>query len=191
MYAAIRDFLRAEYGGVECVGRLGFENAYALAMRRDRADRLGVRSIADLKSHAPQLRLASDFQFLSRPEWFTVRDTYGLAFRESRGMDPGLMYDAVKAGEADVITAYTSDGRIDAYDLVLLADPARAIPSYDAVLLVSPRAAGRPGLLDALRPLVGAIDVAAMRRANYRVDVDAVAVPRAAAGLWEAAARRR
>ena len=58
------------------LGSLGFENAYALAMRPDRAAALGVRTIADLAPHAPQLTLGSDLEFLSRPEWAALRDTY-------------------------------------------------------------------------------------------------------------------
>ena len=82
------------------------------------------------------------------------------------------MYRALASGAADVISAFSSDGRIAAQDLVVLADPKGAIPSYDALLLVSP-ARAKDGSLDAaLAPLVGSIDVAAMRRANLLVDRD-------------------
>ncbi len=133
--------------------------------------------------HAPRLRLASDFQFLGRPEWFKVRDTYQLEFRESRNMDPGLMYDALKVGDVDVITAYTSDGRIEAYDLILLDDPQQVFPPYEAVLLVSAKGAARPGFVEALQPLIGALDMQRMRHANRRVDVDKVSAKRAAEEL--------
>ncbi len=172
-------YLRDEEG-LLCLGSLGFENAYALAMPRREAERLGVRSIADLAPHARRLRLASDYQFLGRPEWFKVRDAYGLNFADTRGMEQTLMYDAVAEGAVDVIVAYTSDGRIKRYDLLVLEDPLRAFPPYDAILLVSPQAAARPGFLDALRPLVGAIDLQIMRDANYRVDVERWIAPRAA-----------
>ncbi len=175
-------FLRAEYG-VTCLGSLGFENAYALAMRRGEAARLGVRGVDDLARHAPRLRIASDNQFFSRPEWFRVRDAYGLHFREQVPMDPTLMYGAVADGQVDVITAYTSDGRIKAYDLVLLDDPKQIFPPYDAVLLVSERGARRPGLMAALRPLVGRVPLAAMQDANFRVDVERWPARRAAAEL--------
>jgi osmoprotectant transport system permease protein len=67
-----------------------------------------------------------------------------------------------------VISAYTSDGRIAKFDLVVLEDPKQAIPPYDAILLVSPRRANAAAFLDALRPLIGAIDVGVMREANRR-----------------------
>jgi osmoprotectant transport system permease protein len=185
----VTEYLDREWG-VACLP-LGFDNAYALAMRRDEANGRGIRSIGQLQEQAAGLRLASDAQFLSRPEWHKIRDTYGLKFRDSRSMDPGLMYDALAAGEVDVITAYTSDGRIKAYDLVLLDDPERAFPPYDAVLLVSPRARQRPGFLEALEPLRGAIDQETMRQANRRVDVEKRAAPQAAEELLDRVRQRR
>jgi osmoprotectant transport system permease protein len=175
-------FLQARYG-VACLGTLGFENAYALAMRRDQAERYGIRTLADLAAVAPGWTIAGDLQFFGRPEWHAVRQTYGLNFRRVRPMDPTLMYAAVARGTVDVVSAYTSDGRIKAFDLVVLEDPKQAFPPYDAVLLVSPRAAARPRLVAALRPLIGAIPVDVMREANRRVDVDRQTVRRAAEEL--------
>ncbi len=82
------------------------------------------------------------------------------------------MYRALGQGAVDVISAFTSDGRIAADDLVVLADPKGALPAYDAVILVAPKRADDARLMDALRPLVGAIPVEAMRRANLAVDRD-------------------
>jgi osmoprotectant transport system permease protein len=163
----VTNWLKGERN-VRMLGSLGFENAYALAMPRKRADALGIRSMADLARHAPTLSIAGDYEFFARPEWAAIRDAYGLAFREQRQMQPEFMYPAAGAGEVDVISAYTSDGLIAKYDLVVLADPKHAIPPYDAILLVAPRRAQDPALLNVLRPLVGAIDVAVMREANLR-----------------------
>jgi osmoprotectant transport system permease protein len=153
---------------VKLLGELGFENAYALAMPRKRAEALGIKSIADLTRHAPDLSAAGDYEFFSRPEWAAIRDTYGLKFREQRTMQPEFMYAAAGAGEVDVISAYTSDGLIAKYDLVVLADPRQAIPPYDAVLLISPQKANDAAFVAALQPLIGAIDVKLMREANFR-----------------------
>jgi osmoprotectant transport system permease protein len=84
-------------------------------------------------------------------------------------MQSEFMYAAAAAGEVDVISAYTSDGRIAQHDLVVLDDPKQAIPPYDAILLVSPRRANDMAFLTALRPLLRAIDVTLMRAANLRV----------------------
>lgn len=92
------------------------------------------------------------------------------------------MYDALKSGDADVISAFSSDGRIAADGLVVLSDPRGAIPSYDALVMVGPEAARDARLVTALRPLIGAIPVEAMRKANFMVDRhDDKATPDAAA----------
>lgn len=163
----------AQRDRVRVLGSLGFENAYALAMRRQTADRLHVRSLDDLAPVAPGLRLASDIEFLSRPEWRSVASAYGLRFAATRSYSPTFMYRAVADGSADVISAFSSDGRIAALDLVTLADPRHALPSYEALLLVSPKRAQDARFAAALRPLLGAIPIDRMRRANLTVDRDA------------------
>jgi osmoprotectant transport system permease protein len=156
--------------GITLLGPLGFENAYGLAMRRDRAEALPAGSIADLAPHASDLTAGGDYEIFDRPEWKSVLTTYGLAFRGEVEYDPTFMYEAVSRREVDLITAYTSDGRIAAFDLVVLDDPENAIPPYDAVLLLSEEAARRPAIVSALAPLVGGIDVESMRAANLLVD---------------------
>jgi osmoprotectant transport system permease protein len=160
----------ARENGVKVLGRLGFENAYAFAMRGDKAKELGVASLTDLVGVAPQLTVGGDPEFFERPEWIAVRDAYRLSFGKSRNFAPTFMYNALQSGEADVISAYTSDGRIAADKLVVLADPKGALPSYDALLMLSPRIADDAGVAKALEPLLGAISVEAMREANLAVD---------------------
>ena len=160
-------WLRQQHG-IAVAGEFGFENAYALALSKKRADRLGVRSIADLAHHAPTLTIAGDYEFFGRPEWAALRRAYGLTFRSERTMQAEFMYPAAAAGDVDVIAAYTSDGRVARHELLVLDDPKQAIPPYDAIVLVSPRRANDSALLGALRPLSGAIDVALMRAANLR-----------------------
>jgi osmoprotectant transport system permease protein len=158
--------------GVIVLGSLGFENAYALTMRPDRAKALKIATIADLAREAPKLTLGSDLEFLSRPEWKAVQGAYNLGFKAQHSYQPTFMYRALSGGEADVISAFSSDGRIAADHLVVLSDPKGAIPPYDAVVLISPRRAGDSKLITALQPLIGRITVEAMRSANYSVDRD-------------------
>ena len=169
MYETIREW-EQQANGVKVLGRLGFENAYAFAMRPDRAQALGVTSLSYLVGKGSSLTVGGDPEFFERPEWLAVRDAYGLRFGKTRNFAPTFMYDALRSGEADVISAYTSDGRIAADKLVVLADPKGALPSYDALLLLSPRIADDPGIAAALQPLLGAISVEAMREANFAVD---------------------
>jgi osmoprotectant transport system permease protein len=173
------------------VGALGFENAYAFAMRRDRAKALGIETLADLAAHAPQLKIGGDFEIFSRPEWNGVVKAYGLRFAVRRQYQANFMYGAVANGDVDVISAFSSDGRIAQYDLKILGDPKHALPPYDAVLLVSPRYAHDERFLAALRPLVGAIGLAPMQRANLMVDRDKdKATAGQAAAMLEAAIPR-
>ncbi len=169
--------------GVTVLGSLGFENAYAFAMKADRAKALGIVSLTDLAREAPGLTLGTDIEFLSRPEWKAVDAAYGFHFKASRSFQPTFMYRALGGGDADVISAFSSDGRIAADGLVILTDPKGALPPYDAVILVSPKRAEDARLLRALKPLVGAIPVEAMQAANYSVDRDTAKASPAQAAL--------
>ena len=171
MYRQIADWER-QTSDARVFGRLGFENAYGLAMRGDVASRLGISSIADLAGRGGTMTIGGDPEWFERPEWVGVRDAYGLSFGEQRTFAPTFMYNALKSGEADVISAYTSDGRISADNLTVLADPKGALPSYDALIVLSPRASRDAKLKSVLEPLLGSITVEAMREANYSVDRD-------------------
>src|SRR5262249_45904692 len=128
MFDQVRRHLREHYG-VTCLGKLGFENAYALAMGPDRAAGLlgsdrrqwTVSRLAEQTRKQP-LSISGDLQFFWRLEWRQIRDGYDLRFHERKEGDPTLMYQAVRDREVDVIVAYTSDGRIKAYGLELLED---------------------------------------------------------------------
>jgi osmoprotectant transport system permease protein len=169
---------------VTVLGPIGFENAYAFAMARERAGALGIATLDDLARAAPRLRFATDLEFMSRPEWQAVVRHYRPQFREARPYSPTFMYRALADGSADVISAFSSDGRIAAMDLVTLADPRGALPHYDAVLLLSGQSAADPDLVAALRPLIGSIDMARMRAANWIVDRDTDKRTPAQAAAW-------
>ena len=183
MLAEIRRVLAAEYG-IEVAAALGFENAYVLAMQRTRARELGITNVAELARKAPRLELGADYEFLARPEWRALAAHYGLSFRASRSMDPSLMYEALVRGQVDVISAFSSDGRLAALDLVALREERGVIPPYDAIVLVGPRLAReRPEIVRALRRLDGAIDASTMRVLNGLVDRSGRS-PRAVALGW-------
>ncbi|MEL1252045.1 ABC transporter permease/substrate-binding protein [Aurantiacibacter gilvus] len=169
MYAELVRW-EAETSGTRVLGRLGFENAYGLAVAPDTAAIFGLASIADLAAVAPDLTIGGDPEWFERPEWRAVRDAYDLRFAGQRTFSPTFMYNALQSAEVHVISAYTSDGRIAADGLVVLEDPLEALPSYDAIVLLSPRVAQDEALAEALEPLVGAVDVETMREANYMVD---------------------
>jgi osmoprotectant transport system permease protein len=170
--SGVESWLAREHGiGVACA--LGFENAYALAMRRTQADQLRIRRIGDLTSRAGSLAIGGDYEFFARAEWRALRERYHLAFAKQRSMDSSLMYQAVAQGDVDVISAFSTEGRIAALDLVILDDEQGAIPPYDALVLVSQRLQREhPEAVAALRALAGRIDEDRMRRMNLEVDAE-------------------
>ncbi len=182
MLAAIRSWQAGK--GLNLLGRLGFENAYAFAMRSDRAKQLGLVSLDDLVAKAPDLKFGADLEFLERPEWKAVRAAYPIRFGAANAYNPTFMYRALESGQADVISAFSSDGRIAADKLIVLTDPRGAIPNYDAILTIASRHAKDARMIAVLRPLIGRISVEAMREANYMVDRDAGKVSPDVAARW-------
>jgi len=168
--SGVVEFLEEQ--NVTTVGFTGFQNRYALAMRRDRALELGVTSIEDLIPIAAELSAGSDLEFFGRTEWFRLRDLYKMDFADKLTFDTSLMYTAVAERQVDVISAYTTDGRVAAYDLLLLDDPRNALLAYDAMILASGNAAAQPEFMQVLDSLVDNIPDEAMRQANRLVDVD-------------------
>jgi len=172
-----------EEDGILTFGRLGFENAYCLAVRRKMARSKGYRSIRALTEIAGQLKLGGSPEFFGRPEWTRVRNAYDLKAMKTQGMDATFMYQAVRDKQVDVIAGFSTDGRIDAFNLTVLSDPAQAFPPYDAIILLSSQAAKNNALHRALSPLLNSIDAAKMRGANRMVDLDRKTPARAAATL--------
>lgn len=170
-------FLNEDFGGVVCLGNLGFDNAYALAVTSNQANTHQIKSITDLVRHAKALerplRIGGDIAVFQMKEWPRLKQNYQLRDQDVHpvAMDQTHTYAAVRDGQVDAIIAYTSDGRVEAFKLQLLTDPEQVFPPYDAILLISPAAAKRPGLQEALKPLLGKIERTTMQRANGRVDL--------------------
>lgn len=185
MLESLAEKLHLEHG-VHLVGELGFENAYCLAMHHDRARDLGIASIHDLRRRADELSLGADMEFLGREEYADLTGRGRVRFGDVRAMDAALMYEALIRNEVDVISAYTTEGKIAAYDLVVLEDDLDVFPPYEAILLVSSRAAREaPDVVTALHELVGTIDDATMLRANWSVDEEGRSVRTAARQLLD------
>ena len=162
---------------------LGFENTYAIAVRRETADRLGLRTLTDLAREGPVLRAGLTADFIGRPDGLPgLARAYGLRFREVRALLPAVKYRALAEGAVDVIDGYSTDGLIARYDLVVLRDDRRFFPPYEAAALVGPALARRaPGAIVALIELSGRLDVGAMREYNRRLEVDGASAAAVAA----------
>lgn len=176
---ALRAALAAR--GVGMTGALGFEDTYALGMRRPRARELGIARVSDLARY-PRLRLGFTNEFMDRGDgWPALRGRYLLPQRDVRGLEHEVAYSALAAGEIDVTDLYSTDPEIRRHDLLVLEDDLRAFPPYEAVYLYRLDAARRaPAVLDAIRRLEGRIDAAAMIAMNARAELDGVAPSRVA-----------
>ena len=154
---------------------LGFNNTFALVMRRPEAEAKRITKISDLVRHAGSLRVGLFGEFLEREDGMPgLQRAYGFRFRaRPREMDLGLLYQALAGGQVDLVVGSATDGLIAALDLVVLEDDRRYFPPYDAVPVVRTASLARhPGLGPALDTLGGRIDAATMRRLNLAVDRD-------------------
>ena len=150
----------------------GFNNTYALALRGDQATELGVTTISDLLNHDQDLVLGATQEFLVREDGLVgLQEVYGLEFKDAVGLDPGLVYGAIEAGDVDVISAFATDGRVPALGLTLLEDDLGFFPPYFAAPVVRQDILdASPEVADLLNQLGGMIDDGTMADLNFQVD---------------------
>ena len=162
----IRNALSAQ--GIGMTDDLGFNNTYALVMRRDHADQLAIKTISDLRAH-PELKFGLTHEFLERHDgWQPLSARYQLAPAQVLGIDHALGYSALAKGEIDVKDAYSTDAKIGDYGLVTLIDDLEFFPQYKAVFLY--RKTLSPEAAHALNDLSNSIDEARMIRLNSEAE---------------------
>jgi glycine betaine/choline ABC-type transport system substrate-binding protein len=170
--AAVRARVQAAYepAGLVWLPALGFDNTFALVVRRD----AGVDTISEAVAPAASWHAAYGYEFASRPDGAPLLSrVYGLRFAGVRTMDLGLLYQALAERRVDLVVGSMTDAAIDRWGLVTLDDDRHAFPPYEAAPVVRRDALDRhAGLAGALRPLGGSLDAAAMRRLNAAVDVE-------------------
>ena len=151
---------------------LGFNNTYALIVTQETADELGVATISDLVEHAPDLSLGTDIPFPARPDGLPgVEAAYDIHFGDVVPMDVGLLYAAVDDGQIDVAVAYSTDGRIPRFDLVILEDDLSYFPPYYAAPVINQELLEEyPELEEILNQTAGLYDDQTMAELNAQVD---------------------
>ena len=170
--AAVRSAYRDQFG-VEWTEPLGFNNTFAIIVRGADARDLGLETISDAAPRTADWRAGFGYEFIERQDGYPgLVETYGLRFPAApRVMELGLTYRALADGQIDLIAGNSTDGLIDALDLVILEDHLRYFPPYDAVPLIRTEVAeAHPEVREALRILGDQITESEMRRMNYRVD---------------------
>jgi osmoprotectant transport system permease protein len=160
--------------GTRWLPPLGFENSYAIAVRRETAEREGLRTLSDLARAAPRLVAGLTPDFTGRGDGLPALErVYGIHFHEVRTLLQAVKYQALASGAVDLIDGYATDGLIARYDLVVLEDDRAVFPPYEAAALLSERLwREAPEAVAALAELSGRMDAALMRRLNARVEVD-------------------
>lgn len=161
-----------EQFGVEWLQPLGFNNTYALAMRREQTEELGIETISDLVEHAGDLTFGAPQETMVREDGLPgLEATYRLEFGDAVGLDPGLMYSAVDNGDVDVITAFATDGRIQSMDLKVLEDDKGFYPPYYAAPVVRQELLdASPEVREVINQLAGRLDDATMTQLNFQAD---------------------
>ncbi len=172
---AVRAAVRSGYAplGLTVGEPLGFDNTFALVVRRADAEAKGLFRISDLAPHAATIRVGLFGEFLERKDGMAgLLSSYGLRFGLApREMDLGLLYKSLSESQVDLVVGSATDGLIAALDLVVLEDDRHYFPPYEAVPVANTLALrAHPGLREALALLAGRIDAATMRRLNYEVD---------------------
>lgn len=173
IYDRVQDYYNKEFD-MTWLEPFGFNNTYAITVRSEVAEELGLEKISDLKEYAPDFILGSDFDFLERDDGIVnFNKAYGLTWKDNIGMDPGLMYSAIKEGRVDAIVAYATDGRISRYNLKILEDDLAFFPPYYAAPVVNNDTLEKfPEIADILNELAPHLTMEKMSELNSRVDID-------------------
>ncbi|MCB9896708.1 MAG: ABC transporter permease subunit [Planctomycetes bacterium] len=152
----------------------GFSNSYALAVRDELAESMGLATISDLLPHAGELRAAVSHEFLNRDDgWPGLSAAYGLQVGELRGMEHGLAFEAVASGDVDLIDAWTTDGKLLRFPVTVLEDDKGFFPPYHAAPIVRGETLrAHPEIGPALARLAGRLPNARMQALNLAVEAD-------------------
>ena len=130
--AAVFDLVSREFQArhdTRWLAPLGFENTYAMSIRTEMAQRMGLRTLSDFARVSPQMRAGFTADFIGLPDGLPgLRAAYGLAPREVRALAPAVKYQALAAGEVDIIDAYSTDGLLQRYPLTVLVDDKQFFP---------------------------------------------------------------
>ncbi|MDK2946617.1 MAG: osmoprotectant transport system substrate-binding protein [Geotoga sp.] len=156
------------------VAKLGFRDDYAIAVKKDLAEKHNLKKLSDLAPYAPDMTLGTDIEFATRPDGLPrIKEVYGFTFGNVKQMEPTLMYEAIKNDEVDSISAYTTDSRVDLFNLKILEDDKGALPPYDAIIIMNKDFTDKhPDVVNVLKKLNGVLDTDTMRALNYQYDVE-------------------
>lgn len=171
VYQIVKDGYAEEFGLV-WLDQSPFNNTQALAVKRAWAEEKGIASISDLAAIAGEATIVAPSDFVERPDGLKgLQDFYGMAFKDVLAVEPGIRYQAIEEGQADVVLAFGTDGQVAGYDLVLLEDDKALWPPYHVAPVVRQQALDAyPGLADALNAVAPLLTDEVMAGLNWKVD---------------------
>ncbi len=158
---------------LEWLQPLGFNNTFAMVIRKDDAAERNVKTISEAAAFTKGWKLGVGYEFVKRPDGLSgLIQTYGLNAKGSvKTMDLGLLYQSLEGGQVDMVAGSETDGLLSAKPFVVLEDDQHYFPPYDAAIIVRTAALAKfPGLRESLSKLSGKIDPAKMREMNYQLD---------------------
>lgn len=165
-----------EKDGLAFLDPFGINNTYTLAVSRATAEKYNLKTFSDLAKVSGDMVLGVEFEFLDREDGYPgIQKLYGMNFKQTKGMDHGIMYRSIEDGETDVTNAYATDAQIKVHDLVILQDDKEFFPPYDAGPVIRQDTLDQyPELEGILNQLNGQISEEEMQQLNAEVDVDAL-----------------
>ena len=171
VYNKVKDHFDKEYG-ITWLKPVGFNNTYTLAVRPELAEKYDLKTYSDLAKVSDQLVLAATIEFANREDGLEgLEKTYNMNFKSVEAVDGGLRYTTLMNGEADVVDAFSTEGLLKAFNLVVLEDDKSFFPPYYAAPLVKNETIEKyPELEEILNKLADLIDDETMRELNYKVD---------------------
>ncbi|MDJ0650956.1 MAG: glycine betaine ABC transporter substrate-binding protein [Xenococcaceae cyanobacterium MO_188.B19] len=152
---------------------LGFENTFAIVIRREDAQNLNIKTLSQAAQYTPQWRAGFGYEFLARKDGYPgLAKTYGLKFKNTpQQMDLGLMYKALAQKQVDLVAGNSTDGLIPVLKLVVLEDDKKYFPPYEAVPVFNQETLAKYREIEpALANLAGFITAEQMQQMNYEVD---------------------
>ncbi|MCG2729619.1 MAG: glycine/betaine ABC transporter substrate-binding protein [Acetobacterium sp.] len=173
--AALYEGVKSQYlekYNFKWLDRYGFNDTYALAMDKTKADNMGINTFSDLAAQSASLVLGSEYDFYEREDGYPGLVTaYGFNFKETKELDIGLKYKAIGEGQVDVINNFSTDGLLAEYNLKVLKDDQNFFPSYQAATVIRQETLDKyPELEGILNKLAGQISDEEMQQMNYYVE---------------------
>ena len=170
VYDLVAEQLGEQYN-IDVLKNFGFNNTYVLAVTKETAEKYNLKTMSDLKNINGTLKLGCSPEFAVRDDGLPgIEKTYGLKFKSTHNFSGTLMYTAITSNQVDVITAFSTDGLLQKYDLVLLEDDKLFFPPYFMLPIINGDVLDKyPEITDTLSVMFDLLDDETMQGLNYQV----------------------